>query len=100
MWRDPNYYVLQGLGSIWDALVVHVPWTEQRILSDLLPRVVAAPAALTNAATNLAAATSPYASPVQAFGTIALESLGWNSTSKVASVGAAVVKAVMAGTNT
>ena len=80
--RDPGYYVQQSAGAIWDALVRQpLKWQEERVRSQLLPRLLAAPHVLADGEANLRSA-QVEAEPVAAFGALALDTLGWNATSK------------------
>lgn len=65
--RDAGFYVQQGPGAVWDSLVRQNAdlddgasgsswagwWTKKRLQAELLPRVAAIPAILSNGTTNL-----------------------------------------------
>ena len=82
--RDPGYYVQQSVGAVWDVLVRQpLKWDEERVRTQLLPRLLATPQVLADGQANLEAAQA-RAEPVATFGTLALGTLGWNSTTRKA----------------
>ena len=84
--RDPGYYIQQSVGAVWDALVRQpMAWGEERVRTQLLPRLLATPQVLADGETNLRAAQA-QTEPVAAFGVLALDTLGWNTTTKKARV--------------
>jgi uncharacterized protein (DUF885 family) len=59
-WRDPNFYVQQTLGAVFEALLRPPPFTKDR-LRQILARLKAIPAVARHARTNLDAPVEPFA---------------------------------------
>jgi uncharacterized protein (DUF885 family) len=63
--RDPNFYVQQALGSVYELLLVSTPMTESRI-AEILLRLKNIPVIVAHAQRNLSAPVAAFARPALA----------------------------------